>query len=47
MLTIAVKETNCPDTDGFGEELSTKLVAALLTVWVSVAVLLGKLLLPL
>ena len=33
-LTVAVKITGCPKTDGFGEETSVVVALALLTVWV-------------
>jgi hypothetical protein len=33
-LTVAVKVTDCPKTDGFAEEPTAVVVFALLTVWV-------------
>ena len=46
-LTVAVKVTDSPNTEGFTDELTEVLVAALLTVCVSVAeVLVLKLPLP-
>ncbi|GAA5610956.1 hypothetical protein Spla01_02103 [Streptomyces platensis] len=34
--TVAVKVTVCPDTDGSGDDVTVVVVAAWLTVWVSV-----------
>ena len=47
-LTVAVKVTDCPGTDGFAEELTEVLVPALFTVcpFASVPLLPVKLLLP-
>jgi hypothetical protein len=41
-VTVAVNVILCPDTDGFVEELTTVLVMALATVWVSEPVLLAE-----
>src|SRR5438552_1939043 len=35
-VTVAVKVTDCPDTDGLPEELTDVVVPAFFTVWVSV-----------
>src|SRR5437773_1866632 len=35
-VTVAVKVTDCPDTDGLAEELTSVVVVAFFTVWVSV-----------
>ena len=35
-VTVAVKVTDCPDTDGLAEELTSVVVLAFFTVWVSV-----------
>jgi hypothetical protein len=35
-VTVAVNVTDCPNTDGFADEVSAVLVAALFTVCVSV-----------
>ena len=34
-VTVAVKVTACPDTEGLAEELTNVVVPAFLTVWVS------------
>ena len=34
-VTVAVKVTGCPDTEGLAEELSNVVVPAFFTVWVS------------
>ena len=34
-VTVAVKVTDCPDTDGLAEELTDVAVLAFFTVWVS------------
>ncbi|MHA5055183.1 hypothetical protein [Streptomyces sp. SD15] len=44
--TVAVKLTDCPTTDGSGDETTVVLVPAALTVWVSVPVEETKLLSP-
>jgi len=45
--TVAVKVTLCPNVDGFRDEATVVVVLALLTVWVSTAlVLVLKLALP-
>jgi hypothetical protein len=36
-VTVAVKVTDCPDTDGLADELREVVVLALVTVWVSTA----------
>ncbi len=35
-VTVAVKVTDCPDSDGLAEELTSVVVLAFFTVWVSV-----------
>ena len=35
-VTVAVKVTDCPNTDGLAEELTNVVVAAFFTVWLSV-----------
>ena len=47
-LTVAVKVTDWPETDGFAEEATVVVVLALFTVWVKVKeVLVEKLVSPL
>ena len=36
-VTVAVKVTDCPETDGLTEEASAVAVAALLTIWLRAA----------
>ena len=46
MLIVAVKFTFWPTTDGLGVELTAVLLLALFTIWVSVPVLVVKLVSP-